>query len=265
VDPADAAAADASAAGTSTASDDSGTSTDSGAAADAQASEGGEAPPEVVPRVVEIEDHSGAGDGSDLYAKVDTDADGLADTEDRLFKTSDGTWHGDINADGYSEDVAFDHDMDGKIDSVDTTGQGSSSNVVDAERVVDPQNENIVDHHPGEDDFKVEEEKAAIDSGLGTINDDASSSFQVQDVDDPGAPAAGGDDAGDVSGGFTASDAGDTDDASAASSADDSSSSYDPGSSHDSGSSSPGSDSTDYSSTTTDSGSSSDDDGSTTT
>jgi hypothetical protein len=106
---------------------------------------------EVSARVVEIEDYSGAGDGSDLHAKVDRDGDGLADNDVRLSRTSDGTWHGDIDANGYSEAVAFDADGDGRIERVDTGGQGSSSDVVGAEQVVAPASERIVDRHPGDD------------------------------------------------------------------------------------------------------------------
>jgi len=108
--------------------------------------------PETSARVVEIEDYSGAGDGSDLHAKVDQDGDGLADNDVRLFRTSDGTWHGDIDNNGYSEGVAFDPDRDGHIDSVDTGGRGSSSDVVGAEQVVAPASADIVDRSPGEDD-----------------------------------------------------------------------------------------------------------------
>jgi clumping factor A len=108
--------------------------------------------PEVTPRVVEIEDYSGAGDGSDLHAKIDQDGDGLADDDQKLSRTSDGTWHGDVNRDGYSEDVAFDRDRDGRVESVDTTGRGSSTDTVGADQVVSPESENIVDRQPGEDD-----------------------------------------------------------------------------------------------------------------
>ncbi|MGB8959267.1 MAG: hypothetical protein WCC00_09715, partial [Candidatus Aminicenantales bacterium] len=97
------------------------------ASASAEAAESDSAePPEVVPRIVEIEDRSG-GDGSSLWAKVDENADGLADSDARIEKTSTGTYYGDINKDGYSEDVATDLDADGRIDTVDTTGQGSST------------------------------------------------------------------------------------------------------------------------------------------
>jgi len=191
---------------------------------------------EVTPRVVEVEDWSGAGDGSDLHAKIDQDGDGLADDDQKLFRTSDGTWHGDVNRDGYSDEVAFDRDQDGRIDSVDTTGQGSSTDTVGAERVVDPESSNIVDQRPGEDDFKVAGAEEAADG------------WQVSDADaDAGAAA---DDAG----------------ASAASGADDdftvtdaeAGSTYYSGSSSDAGSSSSSSSDADAGSTTVDSGSSGD-------
>jgi hypothetical protein len=116
---------------------------------------------EVTPRVVEIEDYSGAEDGSDLHAKIDQDGDGLADDDQRLFRTSDGTWHGDVNRDGYSDEVAFDRDQDGRIESVDTTGRGSSTDRVGAEQVVAPESGEIVDRHPGEDDSLAEETASA--------------------------------------------------------------------------------------------------------
>lgn len=108
-----------------------------------------ETPVEVSARVVEIEDYSG--DGSDLHAKVDSDGDGFADNDVRLARTSDGTWHGDIDRNGYSEGVAFDSDGDGRIERVDTGGQGASSDMVGAEQVVDPASGGIVDRYPGDD------------------------------------------------------------------------------------------------------------------
>jgi len=130
------------------------------------------APLEVTPRVVEIEDWSGAGDGSDLHAKIDQDGDGLAEDDQRLFRTSDGTWHGDVNGDGYSDAVAFDRDQDGRIDSVDTTGQGSSTDQVGAEQVVAPESDGIVDRHPGEDDTQAEA-SCGSGSGGGSSSSDA--------------------------------------------------------------------------------------------
>jgi hypothetical protein len=142
----------------------------------------------VTARVVEIEDWSG--DGSDLHAKVDQDGDGLADDDQKLFRTSDGTWHGDINRDGYSDDVAFDRDQDGRIESVDTTGQGSSTDTVGAEQVVSPESSEIVDRQPGEDDFRLEEGPAAADDGpTGQAADDG---YSVTDSDAGSAEDAGG-------------------------------------------------------------------------
>jgi len=94
----------------------------------------------------------------------------------RMFDT-DGTRHGDINRDGYSEEVAFDRDQDGRIDSVDTTGQGSSTDQVDAEQVVAPESDGIIDRHPGEDDTQAEESQAAVpsdsNSGGGSYSSDS--------------------------------------------------------------------------------------------
>jgi hypothetical protein len=222
-------------------------SPDSGGAADgAAATEDADASlAEVTPRVVEIEDYSGGG-GSDLHAKIDQDGDGLADDDQKLFRTSDGTWHGDVNRDGYSEEVAFDRDQDGRIESVDTTGRGSSTDTVGAERVASPGSGNIVDRHPGEDDFKVEEAQAAADAGVA--------------ADDSGAAAASGADEGfsvtDADSG-PACDSGSTYDSGSSS---DSGSTYDSGGSSDSGSSSGSSYSSDsdVGSTTVDSGGSGD-------
>ncbi len=100
--------------------------------------------PEVVPTIVEIEDRSG-GDGSSVWARVDGDGDGLGDDDVRIERTSTGTWYGDIDRDGWSEDVASDVDMDGDIDTVSTQGEGSSLGTVDAEQVVDPADDHLVD------------------------------------------------------------------------------------------------------------------------
>jgi hypothetical protein len=120
-----------------------------------------------VPRIVEIEDRSG--DGSSLWAKVDENADGLADNDVRLDKTSTGTYYGDINKDGYSENVATDLDADGRIDTVDTTGRGSSVDTVDAGQIVDPGSAHLVDRAPGEDD-----DAAAAGTSVDTSADDVS-------------------------------------------------------------------------------------------
>jgi len=154
-----------------------GTPADGEAAAETAEGAGLEAPPEVVPRIVEIEDRSG-GAGSSIWAKVDDNADGLADYDTKLDKTSTGTYYGDINKDGYSEDVATDLDMDGRIDTVDTTGKGSSVDTVGAEQVVDPGSDHLVDRAPGEDDAAA---ASAVDSG-----DNAIASGSDYDAGDPG-------------------------------------------------------------------------------
>ena len=138
--------------------------------------------PEVTARVVEIEDYSGAGDGSDLHARIDRDGDGLAEDDERLFRTSDGTWHGDIDKDGYSDEVAFDRDQDGRIESVDTAGRGSSTDIVGAEQVVSPESEKIVDRRPGESDSKAEAGPAA-ESGAAEIPEARAEEWQVTDGD----------------------------------------------------------------------------------
>ena len=150
-------------------------------------------PPEVVPRIVEIEDRSG-GDGSSLWAKVDEDADGLADSDARIEKTSTGTYYGDINKDGYSEDVATDLDADGRIDTVDTTGQGSSTDTVGAEQVVEPGSSYIADT-PGENDDGIAS-GSDYDAGSSTSGDaggDAGSSVDTGGGSDSGS-SSGGDD-----------------------------------------------------------------------
>lgn len=161
---------------------------------------GAEAPPEVVPRIVEIEDRSG-GDGSSLWAKVDEDADGLADNDVRIEKTSTGTYYGDINKDGYSEDVATDLDLDGRIDTVDTTGRGSSTDTVGADQIVEPGSDHLVDHGSGDDDDAGAVETAAdddassgtdYDAGSGTEIDTSSDSGGSVDTDSGG--SSGGDD-----------------------------------------------------------------------
>jgi hypothetical protein len=167
-----------------------------------------EEPPEVVPRIVEIEDRSG--DGSSLWAKVDENDDGLADNDVRLDKTSTGTYYGDINKDGYSENVATDLDTDGRIDTVDTTGRGSSADTVGADQIVAPGSDHLVDRAPGEDD-----DAAAGSTSVDTSADDVSTGAD--------------DDAGSSSSIDTGSD-------------DDSGSSVDPGGSTDSGGSSGGDD-----------------------
>ena len=180
-------------------------STDAGAGE--REGEGAE-PPEVVPRIVEIEDRSG-GDGSSLWAKVDEDADGLADSDARIEKTSTGTYYGDINKDGYSEDVAADLDADGRIDTVDTTGQGSSTDTVGAEQVVEPGSSQLVDQAPGEDDDAAAAastvDDAGADDGIASGSDyDAGSSTSESPAGDAGSSVdtdSGGYDSGSSSGG----------------------------------------------------------------
>ena len=144
-------------------------------------------PPEVVPRIVEIEDRSG-GDGSSLWAKVDEDADGLADNDVRVDKTSTGTYYGDINKDGYSESVASDLDMDGRIDTVDTAGRGSSTDTVGAEQVVEPGSGHLVDRAPGEDDDAAAAASSADDDAGSVADDDIASGSDY----DAGASTSGG-------------------------------------------------------------------------
>jgi hypothetical protein len=157
-------------------------------------------PPEVVPRIVEIEDRSG-GDGSSLWAKVDEDADGLADNDVRIEKTSTGTYYGDINKDGYSEDVATDLDMDGRIDTVDTTGQGSSTDTVGADQIVEPGSDHLVDRAPGEDDAAAAAATSADDDVSSGTDYDAGSSTEIDSgtdsggsVDSGSGSSSGGDD-----------------------------------------------------------------------
>ncbi len=173
---------------------------------------------EVTPKVVEVEDWSGAGDGSDLHVKIDRDGDGMGEADEKLFRTSDGTWHGDVDKDGYSDEVAFDRDQDGRIESVDTAGKGSTTDTVGAEQVVSPESGNIVDRAPGEDDFRVEDGAAAAaddDAGASAAADDAGAEddFTVSDADsgstcDPGSSVDTGSSYG--SGSSSSSDAGST-------------------------------------------------------
>jgi len=168
--------------------------------AGAEDEEAGTEPPEVVPRIVEIEDRSG-GDGSSLWAKVDEDADGLADHEAKLDKTSTGTYYGDIDQDGYSEDVATDLDLDGRIDTVDAAGQGSSADTVGAEQVVDPADDHLVDHGPGDEAGAVPDEDGDPDS-----EDEAGSAAGGDPDDDAGGSTVADDDDGTDSSGSAGSD-----------------------------------------------------------
>jgi hypothetical protein len=163
--------------------------------ADDSADGAGEGPPEVVPRIVEIEDRGG-GDGSSLWTKVDRDGDGLGDADVQLGKTSTGTFYGDIDEDGYSESVANDLDGDGRIDTVDTTGHGSSADTVGADQVVDPADGHLVDHGASDDADDDDGLSAGADYDAG---DSSSSSSPSSDADEPS--GSGSDDTGSSSSG----------------------------------------------------------------
>ena len=165
---------------------------DEAAALEEGGAAGAEAPPEVVPRIVEIEDRSG-GDGSSLWAKVDDDADGLADNDVRIEKTSTGQYYGDINKDGYAENVATDLDMDGRIDTVDTTGQGSSTDTVGADQIVEPGSDHLVDHGSADDDAAAAVDTAADDEAASGTDYDAGSTTEIDSGSDSGG-SSGGDD-----------------------------------------------------------------------
>jgi hypothetical protein len=149
---------------------------------DDEAAAADEPPPSSGARVVEIEDRSGAEDGSDLWAKVDTDADGLADDEARLERTSTGTYHGDIDRDGVGEDIAKDLDGDGRIETVDPAGEGRSSDIVSAEQIVEPESEHVVDHAPGDDDSDTETDDAS--DGFSAVDDDGGTAGDAGDTSD---------------------------------------------------------------------------------
>ena len=100
--------------------------------AEVEVSEGEESSkPETAARVTEIRDSGGPSDSSTLWARVDRDGDNLADDEVLVSKVGDD-YMADINRDGVSEDIATDMDHDGRMDTVDTTGKGSSTDPVDA-------------------------------------------------------------------------------------------------------------------------------------
>lgn len=184
------------------------------------------------PRIVGLEDRSGAQDGSSMWAKVDTDGDGLSNTEERVTQ-GNGEYYADINKDGYNERVATDTDYDGRIDKVDTTGQGFSMDQVDASQVMSPDSEHMVDKVPGEDDGVAAAQEAAA----------SASTSDTWQVDEGSSDAPSSHDTG----------------------TSDSSSSYDSGSSYDSSSSSVDSSSSSDSGSSYDSGGSSSDSGSDTT
>ena len=108
-----------------------------------------------------------AADSSTVWARVDRDGDNLADDEVLVSKVGDD-YMADINRDGVSEDIATDMDHDGRMDTVDTTGKGSSTDQVDATAVVSPDSAHLADQ-PGEDDgvAEVSAEPGGFGSGSG--------------------------------------------------------------------------------------------------
>ncbi len=118
--------------------------------------------PEAEARVTELRDSGGPLDSSTVWARVDRDGDSLADDEVLVSKVGDD-YHADINRDGVSEDIGTDMDHDGRIDTVDTTGKGSSTDTVDAATVVSPDSDHLADQ-PGEEDAAVEVTADAADS-----------------------------------------------------------------------------------------------------
>ena len=158
--------------------------------AEAEASAEGEpSKPETAARVTEIKD-TGASDSSTAWAGVDRDGDNLADDEVLVTKVGDD-FVADINRDGVSEDIATDMDHDGRMDTVDTTGQGSSSDQVDATAVVSPDSQHLADQ-PGEDDGAVEVSAEAADADVdsGSVSaepyDAPDTSSTVDTSPDPG-------------------------------------------------------------------------------
>jgi hypothetical protein len=116
---------------------------------------------ETTAKVTEIRD-TGAADSSTAWARVDRDGDNLADDEVLVSKVGDD-YMADINRDGVSEDIATDMDHDGRMDTVDTTGKGSSTDQVDASAVVSPDSAHLADQ-PGEDDGVAEVSAEPADS-----------------------------------------------------------------------------------------------------
>jgi len=158
--------------------------------AEPEAAEGGEpSKPETAARVTEIKD-TGASDSSTAWAGVDRDGDNLADDEVLVTKVGDA-FVADINRDGVSEDIATDMDHDGRMDTVDTTGQGSSSDQVDASAVVSPDSAHLADQ-PGEDDGAIEVSAEAADTDVdsGSVSaepyDAPDTSSTVDTSPDPG-------------------------------------------------------------------------------
>lgn len=155
--------------------------------AGAEAPEGEESSKtETAARVTEIKD-AGSSDSSTAWARVDRDGDNLADDEVLVTKVGDD-FVADINRDGVSEDIATDMDHDGRMDTVDTTGKGSSTDQVDATAVVSPDSEHLADQ-PGEDDGAVEVSAEVDDSSPATdIDSDVDSgSVTAEPYDAPDA------------------------------------------------------------------------------
>lgn len=165
---------------TETASSDGGVQEDSPGKeqqAEAEASEAEESSKtETAARVTEIKD-TGSSDSSTAWARVDRDGDNLADDEVLVTKVGDD-FVADINRDGVSEDIATDMDHDGRMDTVDTTGKGSSTDQVDATAVVSPDSEHLADQ-PGEDDGAVEVSAEVDDSSPATDIDSGVDSGSV--------------------------------------------------------------------------------------
>ncbi len=134
----------------------------------------GSAEPEAKARVTELRDSGGGADSSTLWARVDRDGDSLADDEVLVTKVGDD-YYADINRDGVSRDIGTDIDHDGRIDTVDTTGQGSSTDTVDASTVVSPESAHWADQ-PGEDDAAVEVTADVADAAPTVEIDDADAS-----------------------------------------------------------------------------------------
>lgn len=127
---------------------------------------------------------TGSSDSSTAWARVDRDGDNLADDEVLVTKVGDD-YMADINRDGVSEDIATDMDHDGRIDTVDTKGQGSSSDTVDASTVVSPDSAHLADQ-PGEDDAGVDVSVEPADSApdVGSDTDGASAIAEPYDAPD---------------------------------------------------------------------------------
>jgi hypothetical protein len=149
-------------------------------------SAGSQADEQADSKILEVGD---AGDGW-LYARVDTDGDGVADRKDDLQRTVGG-WEADVDKDGLKETVAFDVDEDGRVDSVDTSGTGDWAGSTRAWEVV---------HQPSDlvDDgvFEGDAGPAAIDDTADTGSVDAGGTVDAaldSDADMSGDAGAGTD------------------------------------------------------------------------